>query len=282
MCNKEWVYEIMDKKTLRKVQLVQLEIAKEIARICEENKINYYLIGGTLLGAIRHKGFIPWDDDLDIGMIRSDYEKFMQIAPKCLDDKYALIDWKSDLNYPHPMGKIIKKGTIYRESKRNDNGNQGIWVDIFPYDYTLGIGKDFAKKTFKLKVLRSLVRAKCNYQTWQSGEGIILSKYIKNLPFRLAAIFLKKETLVEKYEMLCVEDENLKYLYENGTEDYEKWCFPREYFIEQTRAEFEGCYFSIPQKYDEYLRRAYGEYMELPPENERENRHLIEEINFGE
>ena len=112
MCNKEWVYEIMDKKTLRKVQLVQLEIAKEIARICEENKINYYLIGGTLLGAIRHKGFIPWDDDLDIGMIRSDYEKFMQIAPKCLDDKYALIDWKSDLIYPHPMGKIIKKGTI--------------------------------------------------------------------------------------------------------------------------------------------------------------------------
>ena len=260
----------------------QLEIAKEIARICEENKINYYLIGGTLLGAIRHKGFIPWDDDLDIGMIRSDYEKFMQIAPKCLDDKYALIDWKSDLNYPHPMGKIIKKGTIYRESKRNDNGNQGIWVDIFPYDYTSGIGKDFAKKTFKLKVLRSLVRAKCNYQTWQSGEGIILSKYIKNLPFRLAAIFLKKETLVEKYEMLCVEDENLKYLYENGTEDYEKWCFPREYFIEQTRAEFKGYYFSIPQKYDEYLRRAYGEYMELPPENERENRHLIEEINFGE
>ena len=93
---------------------------------------------------------------------------------------------------------------------------------------------------------------------------------------------MKTETLVEKYEMLCVEDENLKYLYENGTEDYEKWCFPREYFIEQTRAEFEGCYVSIPQKYDEYLRRAYGEYMELPPENERENRHLIEEINFGE
>ena len=122
---------------------------------------------------------------LFLGMIRSDYEKFMQIAPKCLDDKYALIDWKSDLNYPHPMGKIIKKGTIYRESKRNDNGNQGIWVDIFPYDYTSGIGKDFAKKTFKLKVLRSLVRAKCNYQTWQSGEGIILSKYIKNLPSKI-------------------------------------------------------------------------------------------------
>lgn len=282
MCSKEWVYEIMDKKTLRKVQLVQLEIAKEIVRICEENKINYYLIGGTLLGAIRHKGFIPWDDDLDIGMIRSDYEKFIKIASKCLDDKYELIDWKSDLNYPHPMGKIIKKGTIYRESKRNDHGKQGIWVDIFPYDYTSGLGNEFTKKTFKLKVLRSLVRAKCGYQTWQSEEGIILSKYIKNLPFRLAAIFFKKEILVKKYEMLSIENENLKYLYENGTENYEKWCFPKEYFIKQTKGEFEGCYFSIPQKYDEYLRQAYGEYMELPPENERENRHLIEEINFGE
>ena len=108
----------MDSETLRKVQLVQLEIAKEISRVCDENGIKYFLTGGTLLGAVRHGGFIPWDDDLDIGMFRQDYEKFLEIAPVSLREQYKIIDWNSDQSYPHPMGKVIKKGTLYKESKR--------------------------------------------------------------------------------------------------------------------------------------------------------------------
>lgn len=273
----------MDKTTLRKVQLVQLEIAKEIARVCNLNNINYFLIGGTLLGAVRHKGFIPWDDDLDIGMLRNDYEKFISIAPQCINEKYKVVDWKSDTNYPHPMGKVIKKGTIYKESKRNDLGEQGIWVDIFPYDNVENIDA-LVKRDFKLKMLRSLIRAKNNYQTWISQDGFLVGKYIKNLPFRIISVFFNRENLISKYELLSTKDNGIKteYVFENGTEEYTKWVFLKEYFLNLNDIEFEDAKFTGPERFDDYLTVAYGNYMKLPPESERENRHLIEEIYLGE
>lgn len=274
----------MDNETLRKVQLVQLEIAKEIARVCEENRIPYFLTGGTLLGAVRHKGFIPWDDDLDMGMMRNDYEKFMQVAPQQLSDKYKLVDWKFDPDYPHPMGKVIKKGTVYKESKRNDLGEQGIWVDVFPYDGIQDLGSAWKKRAFQLKVLRGILRAKGKYQTWHSENGIILSKYLKNIPFRILAAFTRREKLIEKYESLSVQDNGreCKYVYENGEDDYSGWCFPIEYFSSLIPGEFEGASFLIPQKYHDLLTSAYGDYMQLPPEGQRENRHLIDEVCLGE
>ena len=125
----------MDKDVLRKVQLLQLKIAKEIKRICDKNNIDYILDSGTLLGAVRHKGFIPWDDDMDIAMTREEYNRFIDVAKIELGEEYFLQTWDTDNNYPMPFAKVRLNDTRYIENVfENANMHQGIYVDIFPYD----------------------------------------------------------------------------------------------------------------------------------------------------
>lgn len=125
----------MDNETLRKLQLVELEIANEIKRVCVENNIKYFLESGTLLGAVRHGGFIPWDDDMDIGMMREEYEKFLKIAPEKLSSEFILQTWKNEKDYSLTFAKVRKSDTIFLEYEFKDSSmHNGIWVDIFPYD----------------------------------------------------------------------------------------------------------------------------------------------------
>lgn len=274
----------MDKITLRKVQLVQLEIAKEIARICEENNINYILSDGTLIGAIRHGGFIPWDDDLDIAMLRKDYDKFMNIVKEKLGPKFELVDWRNDKTYPHPMAKIVKKGTIYREKKNIGQENQGIWVDVFPFDNLESNDKTNNFYFLKLKILRGMIRSKCKYKTWLSDKGFDIGKYIKNLPLRLLSVAFTRSYLIEEYEKLSIKYNEIdtEYIFHNSIADYKDYVFPKRLLNELIKVKFENYYFCIPKKYDELLTLEYGEYMKLPPENERGNQHMIVEVDFGD
>lgn len=275
----------MDRETLRKVQLVQLEIVKEIKRVCNEAKIDYFLDSGTLLGAVRHRGFIPWDDDLDIGMLRKDYDMFLEMAPKYLNERYEIIDWKHEKGYPHPMAKVIKKGTVYVEEKRKDDSKQGIWVDVFAYDKVPDSPKIRRKQGRCIMLYRGLIRAKCKYQTWHVNGVFLFGKWLKNLPLRIFSLFFSKESLVKKYEeaarLANTTSETMMY-FANGSSAYGKWFIPSSCFEKLINVEFEDDVFRVPRDYDLYLKTVYGDYMKLPPENERENRHGILTIDFGE
>lgn len=127
----------MDKSEL--VKYAQLDLLIELDRICKKNGINYFLVGGTLIGAIRHNGFIPWDDDIDVGMLRADYEKFEKACEKDLNPEYAKYDWHIDSASPLPFLKLKIKGTHYREYfSKDSNMNDAIFIDIFPYELNTG------------------------------------------------------------------------------------------------------------------------------------------------
>ena len=144
----------------RKLQLIQVSIVEDIDRICRDNGLKYYIIGGTLLGAVRHKGFIPWDDDIDLVMYRDDYNKFISIIQSEYSEKYFLQNFYTDKHYTRYIAKVRLNGTHLTESYLdNSKSHDGIYVDIFPLDYT--------KKNdgFYLKLRGDIVRCLFAYKT---------------------------------------------------------------------------------------------------------------------
>src|SRR5699024_5455265 len=125
----------MNKNILRKLQLTQLEILIEFDRICRENDLKYQIHYGTLLGAVRHKGFIPWDDDIDVGMLREDYNIFLKLANEKINNKYFIQNHKTDPEYIHSFTRITKNNTVSMQNTYSEiDMHQGIFIDVFPLD----------------------------------------------------------------------------------------------------------------------------------------------------
>lgn len=272
----------MEREVLRRVQMVQLEIAKEIRRVCEENDIQYFLADGSFLGAVRHQGFIPWDDDMDMGMMRSDYEKFCRIAPQKLKPEYCLQTWYTDPNYSLPFGKVVKRGTVYLENKKSRRLKEnGFYVDIFPYDY---VPEDSRERSTLAANLLSIYRVKLmksGYKPWMENDSIVWKKRIGYLYYQLKSLFVSQRDLAKGYDALAVALHDSKVICEQSAlpkpDYYDADCL--EEFADYV---FEGEIFKGPKNYDKYLTSLYGDYMVLPPEDQRENRHQIIEIDFGE
>lgn len=276
----------MEKKLLRKVQLRQLEIAKEIRRVCKLLNINYFLDSGTLLGAIRHDGFIPWDDDFDMGMLRVDYERFLKEAPAVLDKKYFLQTWYSDERYGLAFAKVREKDTVYMEESAVDTGTyNGFFVDIFPYD---NYPDDLKKQKWQGKRYEFYKRTmlmKCGYKPYNIGKNAVerLRKKFIYLPMRMMAFFMKRQTLIQCYENMgqAFNEERTKCYYAQcGAAKYGKWVIDKRCFTSYEEHVFEGELFCVPGDSHSYLKSVYGDYMKLPPESERENRHRIIEVKF--
>lgn len=270
----------MEQEVLKKVQPVLLEMLREIDRVCKENDISYFLYRGTFLGAVRHQGFIPWDDDLDVAMLREDYEKFCCVAPDRLDPGYTFQTWHTDPEYAHPFGKLRKRGTLYLEAKGGHPLKEnGFYVDVYPLDFAPEGEGDYRALSRKLLHLYRLKLMKSGYTPWMEDKKVIWKKRIGYLAYQFAALFLSQKKIIQVYE-------GLVFAAGKSGRVYEQSALPRDYSFdcvwcrELRDYPFEGGLYPAPKEADRFLTTLYGDYMQLPPEDQRENRHQIVKMEF--
>ncbi len=269
--------------TTEKLHNCQLLLAAELKRICEKNNIKYYMIAGTLLGAVRHKGFIPWDDDMDFAIMRKDYPKFLKSCKNELGENFKLQEMFSDEYYALPVAKLMLRGTKFTERNAGKTkAKKGIFIDIFPYDNIPddeNLRKKHSKNTYFLK---RLFLAKQGYKIAERGQ---LLKTVVYALLKFVAFFLPKKHLRSKLdkELRRFENQNTKKVAAiGGAYPYSKESVEREWFNETVDLPFENLKLSAPKGYTEYLTYFYGDYMTPPPEDKRENRHNMLELDFGD
>lgn len=261
-------------KDIKKLRRVLLLIAKDVAKLCDEHDIKYSLSGGSQLGAVRHHGFIPWDDDMDLEMKREEYEKFLIVCDKYLDkSKYLLLTSKWE-NYPFEFAKIQLKGTeIIEDFSKNADVPHGIFIDIFPYD-NLPDSK-YKRKSFLLKnhLLKNILWVKCGYGSEEQKRSI------KFKLFKILGLFSSKRKLKVQRKKLITKYNNVDTQYCFAS-DYPDQFLKNEWFEHTKKYKFEDTEFWGLEDYDSYLKALYGDYMKIPPVEQRET-HTHYKINFG-
>ena len=247
---------------------IQLQILSAINEFCEKNTIKYSLAYGTLLGCIRHKGYIPWDDDIDIMMLREDYDKFL----KTFSHKYyKVVDKEQKSGYWHPYGKVYDNRTIIEEFS-NMPLQIGINVDIFPVDNLpdkLSDCKKLYRKKSIFNILHILKIVKPNRERHN----------IKNMILKIAQISLKyipMTFIVDRMVRLSKSYNDTDTQWKGiivASDDTLRERLPASVFFNYTNAKFEGLEFKIITEYDKYLTAVYGDYMKLPPLEKRVTHH---------
>lgn len=258
---------------------VELRMFLEFLKICKKNSLSYFLVGGTALGAVRHKGFIPWDDDIDVALPREDYDRFLEIAQGLLPDDMFLQTYKTDKNTPFSFAKIRKTDTTFIEKPTSMlKINHGVYIDIFPLD---GYPKTFLKRKILSIKCRLLQLPVSNALFTEVHEQLTVKQKLAN---KLSAILYPDyREAVEKRDLLFKKH---PYHASEIIANYSgawgiKEVMPKEIFGEGIKGSFEGIDVILPQHYHQYLTRLYGDYMELPPIEKRKAPHNCTVIDLG-
>lgn len=248
---------------------IQLQILKHFIDYCNKNSLDYFLCGGTLIGAVRHKGFIPWDDDIDVMMPRESYDRFLKDYKK---SEFELFDCWSRNDYYYPFAKLADPKTQLKE-KTNVETNFGVYIDIFPVDI-LPSG-NLACKTMYIK--RTILDLKMTSKTAINKPRSFPKQLILNI---LRGVY-KKENIVGIVRQIDTLSKRYKGRLTSHTGRVAWGYGMREIMPSEVYKDYELCQFQnlmcrIPKGYDRLLKSMYGDYMRLPPKEEQINRHDVE------
>ena len=262
--------QISFKDEISEIQEIEMGALKELIRICDKHNIKYYLIEGSLLGAIRHGGMIPWDDDIDVGMFRKDFERFLKVVKKEARPPYKCLNYREKSGYIDFITQFVDTGKFVRTSYRAKDSIMNVWVDVFIID---GMPTN--------KVLHFIHKYKLLYRKlimmWSDLDHYLVTGRKRSLFEKVLITFcriFKLNRVINTYKalvkmdkaMICPNDTNTV----NFMSEY-KWRteFPKAYYGEGRMVQFGDLTVRIPDKAEEILVSLYGNYMELPPENER-------------
>lgn len=262
-------------REIEQVWAIEQDILDVIHRVCTENGLRYTLAYGTLIGAVRHKGFIPWDDDIDIMMPREDYEKLLEIWDGTAPVGYILQNVRTDPDFTQSFTKIRKDHTTFLqdEGEREKRYHKGIFVDIFP-------GDRVAPNQLKRKLQYAACAVNLLYNRGHSsGTGGVIGKIEKKLLRAPREKYAPRRERAEKFLRRWNRDHTAQYMFPN-TIDGCRHYYPSDMFDHMGTVEFGGKYYQCVADADTVLRVEYGDYMQLPPEEERVWKHHPIIIDF--
>lgn len=270
-----------DNELLKKIHKVSLYILLSFDKVCRENNLTYFLDSGTALGAVRHGGFIPWDDDIDVGMPRKDYERFLLIAQEQLPEDIFLQTNVTDPLYERNAAKLRLKGTVFQEQNNMPYSENGFFIDIFPFD---NVPRNTYVAKFHIYFLAFFYRIISSW--WGRIEAT--SQFKRKIRSIVRVI---PESLIKRMNKLhirlCRQYENI----DTGRMTCHYWAmtyigckaylFDTDKLLPVRDIQYEGYTLKIVRDADYYLRLMYGDYMKLPPEDKRHGHHLNGTIDFG-
>ena len=262
---------------------VDMDIVKEVVRICDAHDLKYYMLGGTMLGAIRHKGFIPWDDDIDLGMPRDDYEKFLEIAPKELPAHMKTVNYRTDRKFQYYITRVLDTDTkVIEERIGNDSKYTNASIDIFPIDGTPN--NAFLRKIYFFRVLfhRALMslcyKDSIDRKRKRSFKEKVLLWVMERIPVEKLTTPYKQKCKIDKL-LRSQKVEGSKYIGNIMGAYRTREIVPADFYGEGAFYDFEDIQLRGMAKADEYLTFTYGDYMQLPPEESRKTHFKILEIH---
>ena len=262
---------------------VDMEIAKAVVALCDKHGLTYYMLGGTMLGAIRHQGFIPWDDDIDLGMPREDYERFLELAPQELPQGLKVVNYRNTPDYQYYITRVQDTDTRVEEERiGNDSRYTCASIDIFPIDGTPNNG--LLRKIYFFRVLyhRALMslcyKDSIDRKRKRSNKEKLLLWIMERIPVEKLTTPYKQKCKIDKL-LRKQKVEGSKYIGNIMGAYRTREIVPADFYGSGAYYPFEDTQLRGLAKYHEYLTYTYGDYMQLPPEDKRKTHFKILEIH---